>query len=159
MPGFGVYLCLFSVVRHHASEMPLVLGPPCDGCQHAAHWRSGHFLPCFLKPCRERHKHHLPKSWSPNLWSPLISWRRKGQLPFSWFPVLPILQSSEGHLTHWLWWPSFLTSHLWGCMGREGGGQDTVTPGWPVSHAQNLKDNHIILRIILRMLTAFSLHC
>ena len=31
MLGFGVYLCLFNVVLHHASEMPLVHGPPGDG--------------------------------------------------------------------------------------------------------------------------------
>lgn len=53
MPGFGVYLCLFNVVLHHASEMPLVRGLPVMGSQRG-HCRNGHVLLCFSKTLQRK---------------------------------------------------------------------------------------------------------
>lgn len=47
MLGFGVYLCLLNVVLHHASEMPLVLGPPSDGVSARWPWEEWAFSALF----------------------------------------------------------------------------------------------------------------
>lgn len=129
------------------------------GFQQAGRGRSGRFLPCFPKALQRKTQASASRE--------LISWplkssdfpKERGAVAISLIshPVHPAGFGRPPDPLAMMSFPPQLPS-LGGWGGEGEGGQDILTPGWPVSQAHASKRHHTISRIVLRKLTVCSLH-